>query len=86
MKKYKEILRNLRQIGREQILNRIKVVSEDGQITHNDLLANIFKTHGKFFFFLNIDRIVVYFKPENEVFDIEDMTDQFVTFFIAGIF
>ena len=47
VQKYKKILKNLRDIGREQIQNRIKAVAE-GQYIQNDLLANIFKSHGNF--------------------------------------
>lgn len=60
---YKKVLRKLREIGRNEILNRIELLKQ-GDYMADDILTNLLKTH---------DEI-----------DVEEMVDDFSTFFIAG--
>jgi hypothetical protein len=43
---YKRILRKLRKIGQNQILNRIALFKEDAYAS-NDIFTNLLKSHGK---------------------------------------
>nr|UOU03255.1 cytochrome P450 3049B1-3 [Brachionus rubens] len=65
MWRYKSILNNLRELGRSQILKRIKHMKEGGHLI-DDFLTTMIKNY------------------QNSDFVIEDMIDEFVTFFITG--
>lgn len=62
---YKKIITELRNLGKEQIEKRLKLIQE-GLSAPSDLLSIVLKSW------------------ENEEFDLEDMIDDFITFFIAG--
>ena len=47
IKKYKLILKKLRNMGREQILNRLKLIQENLNVP-NDMLTNFLKAFGIF--------------------------------------
>lgn len=64
--KYKKIIKELREIGREQILSRIKLIQVDEYVP-SDLLSITLKSAEK-----------------TNSNDMEDMIDDFLTFFIAG--
>ncbi|RNA07005.1 cholesterol 24-hydroxylase-like [Brachionus plicatilis] len=65
IKTYKHILKNLRDLGRYQILKRIESI-KDGSYVSDDLITIMLKNN------------------QNEEFEIEDLIDDFVSFFIAG--
>ena len=44
---YKKVLRKLREIGRNEILNRIELLKQ-GDYMADDILTNLLKTHGNF--------------------------------------
>ena len=46
---YKNIIKNLRQVGDDQIMNRLKLIKEDSYVP-SDLLSITLKNFGKFFF------------------------------------
>ena len=46
---YKNIIKNLRQVGDDQIMNRLKLIQEDSYVP-SDLLSITLKNFGKFFF------------------------------------
>jgi hypothetical protein len=60
--KYKKVVSKLREMGRDQIMTRIKLL-QDGLHTPSDLLSITLKMY------------------ENESFEMEEMVDDFVTFF-----
>jgi len=62
---YKNVVSKLREMGRDQILARIKLL-QDNLHTPSDLLSITLKMY------------------ENESVDLEDLIDDFVTFFVAG--
>ena len=63
--RFREAVGILRNMGRDQIMNRIKLL-QDGSYTPSDLLSITLKNY------------------ENDNFDMEDMVDDFITFFVAG--
>jgi len=85
-KVYKNIIKNLRQVGDDQIMNRLKLIKEDSYVP-SDLLSITLKNFGKFFFNIFIEEYLLIFHKyikENEEINLEDMIDDFITFFIAG--
>nr|AHL88994.1 cytochrome p450 3049B2 [Brachionus koreanus] len=65
IRRYKELLNDLRNLGRTQINNRIKAL-QDGSYVKDDLITLMVKNS----------------KEDN--IDIEDLVDDFLTFFVAG--
>lgn len=63
--RYKQNLNKLREIGRNEILKRLKLL-ENNDYVIDDILTYLLKSHSE------------------EKFDIEDMVDEFTTFFVAG--
>jgi hypothetical protein len=83
---FKKIAQDFRSMGRDQILNRLKAMENDSYVP-TDLLTIALKEYGKNFlgfYFRVIDFNFKFNQKENEVFDLEDMIDDFVLFFGAG--
>jgi hypothetical protein len=78
-------------MGRDQIESRLKLLKE-GSYVPNDLLTITLKSYGNFsnhryfflksFFYYKLYILIKY--KENEAFEMEDMIDDFITFFVAG--
>lgn len=83
--RYRSTVRKLREVGREVIVKRIQSL-KNGDHVPEDLLSHLLKTHGNSLYdILNFnDKAVNIFSKEKEEFDIEDLVDDFATFFVAG--
>nr|UOU03256.1 cytochrome P450 3049B1-2 [Brachionus rubens] len=65
IRNYRRVLKELRSIGRSQILSRIRTIHEGGY-TVDDLLSIMLRNN------------------QDEKFELEDLVDDFTTFFVAG--
>jgi cholesterol 24(S)-hydroxylase len=86
------VIRNLRKFAREKILNRIKDI-ENGEHVPNDILTIIINTCSIGLCFFQQKLVIIFNKQDEKNFlilkehdklDLEELIDDFITFFNAG--
>ena len=86
--KVKMMLKYLRNVGREKIIERINAMNRGEAIEQNDILSGILMSASKTYLTRSLVRstcnFIWSFIEEAEKIDLEMMIDNFLTFFIAG--
>jgi cholesterol 24(S)-hydroxylase len=84
---YKRTLRRLRNLGRRHILKQLLAIQEGQYLSENILgtvlknFSNYLNNFSKIFFIINTNDSII---QDTKEVDLEDMVDNFLTFFVAG--